>query len=197
MKRLLPWTIGTATLCAAATLALGANEKLPGQVDFGTFTPPKAGGEFVEVNLPTNLLILASRLVEKDQPEAAQLLNRLKSVRVNVIGLDKENCAALQQRMETIGKDLASKGWERIVTARQKEQDVSVYLKTDAKGAIQGLVALVMDEKERHAVFINVAGNIQPEQLAPLGDKLHIDVLKQLGNHRQKPQNKPREKAEE
>ena len=60
MKRIMPWMIGTVTLCAAATLALGAGEMLPGQVDFGAFSAPKGEGEFVEVNVPTGLIALAA-----------------------------------------------------------------------------------------------------------------------------------------
>ncbi len=196
MKLIMPWMIGTVTLCAAATLALGADEALPGQVDFGTLSPPKGEGEFVEVNVPTGLITLAARLVEKEQPEVAKLLNSIKLVRVTVIGLEAENRAALQQRAKKIREDLAGKGWERIVTAQEKDQDVSVYLKMADKGAVQGLAAVVIDGKE-HAVFANVVGDIKPEQLAMLGDKLHIDPLKQIGNTAQKPENKPKEKAEE
>jgi len=196
MKHLMPWMIGTVTLCAAATLVLGADETLPGQVDFGTFSPPKGDGEFVEVNVPTGLITLAARLVEKEQPEVAKLLGGLKLVRVNVIGLNAENRAALQKRAQKIREDLAGRGWERIVTAQQKDQDVSVYLKMADKGAVQGLAAVVMDGKE-HAVFANVVGDIKPEQLAMLGDKFHIDPLKQIGITAQKPENKSKEKAEE
>jgi len=196
MKHLMSWRIGTVTLCAAATFALGADEMLPGQVDFGTFSPPKGGGEFVEVNVPTGLIALAARLVEKEEPEVAKLLNGLKLVRVNVIGLDGENRAVLQERAQKIRNSLAGKGWERIVTAQQKDQNVSVYLKMAEAGAVQGLVAVVLDGKA-HAVFANVVGDIRPEQLAMLGDKFHIDPLKQISNAAHKPENKPKEKAEE
>jgi len=196
MKRMMPWMIGTATLCAAATLAFGADEMLPGQVDFGEFSPPKGQGEFVEVNVPTGLFTMAAKLVEKDQPEVAKLLSGLKLVRVNVIGLDEENRAELQKRAQKIRKDLAGKGWERIVTAQQKDQDVSVYLKMDNKGAVQGLAAVVLNGSEQ-AVFANVVGEIRPEQLAMLGEKLHIDPLKEIGVSAQKPEGKSKEKSED
>ena len=196
MKHMKHWMIGTVTLCAAATLALGAEDTLPGQVDFGTFSPPKGDGEFVEVNVPTGLITLAARLVEKEQPEVAKLLSSIKLVRVNVIGLDAENRDVLQKRAQKVREDLAGKGWERIVTAQEKDQDVSVYLKMTDKGAVQGLAAVVIEGKE-HAVFANVVGDIKPEQLAMLGDKLHIDPLKQIGNAAQKPENKAKDKAEE
>jgi hypothetical protein len=66
-----------------------------------------------------------------------------------------------------------------------------------AKGAVPGLTAVVMDGKE-HAVFVNVVGEIKPEQLALLGDKLHIDPLKKIGQAAEKPEKKKvEEKAEE
>jgi len=167
---------------------------LPGQVDFGSFSPPKGDGEFVEVNVPTGLITMASKLVEKDEPEVAKILNGLKLVRVNVIGLDDENRAELQKRAQKIRKDLSGKGWERIVTAQQKDQDVSVYLKIDDKGAIQGLAAVVLADKDQ-AVFANIVGEIRPEQLALLGEKLHIDPLKEIGNSAQKHDDKPKDKT--
>ena len=196
MKLMMPWMIGTVTLCAAATLALGAEETLPGQVDFGTFSAPKGEGEFVEVNVPTGLITLAARLVEREQPDVAKLLSSIKLVRVNVIGMDAENRDGLQKRAQKVREDLGGKGWDRIVTALEKDQDVSIYLKMTDKGAVQGLAAVVIQGKE-HAVFANVVGDIKPEQLAMLGDKLHIDPLKQIGNAAQKPESKSKEKAEE
>jgi len=195
MKRLIPWMIGTVTLWAATSLVLGAEGTLPGQVDFGSFSPPKGGGQFVEVNVPNNVIMLAARLVEKEQPDVAKLLNGLKQVTVNVIGLDDENRAELQKRAQTIRTDLAGKGWERIVTVQEKDQDVSVYLKM-ADSAIQGLVAVVLDGKQ-DAVFANVVGDIKPEQLAMLGEKFHIDPLKQIGLDAQKTEPKPKDKAAE
>ena len=188
--------IGTATLCAAATLALGADDMLPGQVDFGAFTPPKGDGQFVEVNVSASLISLASKLVEKDDPDVAKLLGGLKLVRVNVISLDDDNRAELQKRAQKITKDLASKGWEKVVTAHEKDQDVSVYVKMNDKGAIQGLAAVVLDGKDQ-AVFANVVGEIRPEQLALLGEKLHIDPLKKIGITPQKPEDKSEDKPKE
>jgi hypothetical protein len=196
MKRLMPLAVGTVTLCIAMMTGARAGELPPGQVDFGSFSPPKEGGDFVEVNIPTSLISLASRLVEKDEPEVGQLLNGLKLVRVSVIGLDDDNRAEMQKRAQKVRKELAGKGWECIVTARQKDQDVSVYLKMADKSAVQGLAAVVLDGKE-HAVFVNIVGDIKPEQLAMLGDKLHLDPLKKIGRAVEKNEGKAKEKAED
>ena len=195
MKRLLSLAIGAATLLAMNT-ALFAADLLPGQVDFGSFSPPAGGGEFIEVNLPTSLISLGARLVEKDEPDVAQLLKGIKLVRVNVLALDDDNRSDIQKRAQKVRKELTGKGWERIVVAQQKDQDVAVYIKMTDSGAVQGLTAVVMDGKE-HAVFVNVVGDIKPEQLAMLGEKLHIDPLKHIGRETEKSEKKSSEKTPE
>jgi len=196
MKRLLPVAIATATFFSIHTLVQAA-DLLPGQVDFGSFSPSSEHGEFVEVNLPSNLINLASLVVEKDEPEVAELLNGIKLVRVNVMGLGEDNRGEIEKRAQKIRKDLDGHGWERLVVAQQKDQDVSVYLKMTDKGAIQGLAAVVMDGKE-HAVFVNVVGDIKPEQLATLGEKLHLDPLKHIGMATEKKEkHKKQAKAED
>jgi hypothetical protein len=165
-------------------LSLAANafgEALPpGQVDFGHFSGNAVGNEFVEVNVTSSLISLATKFVEKEQPDVAQVLKGLQLVRVNVIGLDDQNRQDIESRVQGVRKDLEAKGWERIVTVQEKNQDVGVYLKSQNKDTVQGLVVVVMDGKKQ-AVFVNVVGDIKPEQLAMLGEKLHIDPLKQIG----------------
>jgi hypothetical protein len=204
MKRFMPCIIGAAIICAVANLPALADQLLPGQVDFGSFSPPKGGGEFVEVNVPTALIHLASQVVAKDEPDVAKVLDGLKLVKVNVIALDDENRPELEKRAQKIRQNLSGNGWERVVTVQEKDQDVSVYLKMDDKGAIQGLAAVVIDGKAQ-AVFANVVGDIRPEQLAMLGDKFNIKPLKDLGiatkkhNHEHQDEgnaeDKPKEKS--
>jgi hypothetical protein len=50
---------------------------------------------------------------------------------------------------------------------------------------VQGLAAVIIDGKE-HAVFANIVGDIKPEKLALLGEKLNIDPLKQIGHATEK-----------
>jgi len=196
MKCLLPLVVASATFCFASNTAICAKDLAPGQVDFGTFSPPKEGGEFVEVNIPPSLIWLAAHLVEKQEPEAAQLLSGLKFVRVNVIGLSDENRAEIQARAQKVRQELTGKGWERIVTAQQKNQDVRIFLKMTDSSTVQGLVVVVMDDKD-HAVFVNVVGDIKPEQIALLGDKLQIDPLKKIGKVGEKSSKKHKAKDTE
>jgi hypothetical protein len=184
MKSMKLYSLGAALLAAVLPLNLHA-ESPAGQVDFGKFYPPGAGGEFVEVNITSSLISLAMKLVEKEEPDVARLLGGLQLVRVNVIGLDEANRTDMEKRVEKIRKELDSKGWERIVTAQKEGQDVGVYLKSKDKDTVQGVVVMVIDGNHQ-AVFVNVVGDIKPEQIALLGEKLHLDPLKKLGHEIEK-----------
>jgi hypothetical protein len=119
-------------------------------------------------------------LLKKQEPDVAKLLNGIKQVRVNVIGVDDTNRDDLSKRAQKVRTDLSTQGWEKIVTAQKQGQDVSVYLKMDDSGGIQGVTVVVIDGSKQ-AVFANVVGDIRPEQLAMLGEKLNIEPLKKIG----------------
>jgi hypothetical protein len=179
MKRtLIPISLVGALLCLNPAKA--GEPSLPGQVDFGSFSPSKSGGEFVEVNVPSSLISMAAKFIEKQEPDVAQMLNGLKLVHVNVLAMDDSNRDDMKQRAEKVRSNLSGHGWERIVCAQKDNQDVGVFLKMDGNKAVQGLTVVVLDG-EKHAVFVNIVGDIRPEQLASLGEKLNIEPLKKLG----------------
>lgn len=180
MKRCMSCLLGTAILPLAMAVKAFGEASPPGQVDFGAFTPPASGGEFVEVNVTSSLISLATKFLEKDEPDVAKVLKGLQLVRVNVIGMSDENRSEIETRVQGIRKELESKGWERIVKVQEKAQDVGIYLKTHDKDTVQGLVVVVIDGN-KEAVLVNVVGDIKPEQLSMLGEKLHIDPLKKIG----------------
>jgi hypothetical protein len=178
MKQLIKHPLTVAILSAALALSAQAGPSA-GQVDFGSFTAPADGGEFVEVQIKTNLISLAAKLVEKEQPQAAKLLRSVQLVRVNVIGLSEENREEMTKRIQKIRSDLDAKGWERNVNVREKNgEDVGVYTRTRGDEAFEGLVVTVIDSNE--AVLINIVGDIRPEQIVELGESLNIKPLKDL-----------------
>ena len=184
MKNLFRPLFGATLLSLSVGTGFAADQPLPGYVDFGKFTPA-AGGEFVEVNVNNNLICMAAKFVEKQQPDVAKMLRGIQRVRVNVIGLNDQNRADLEQRVKTIRENLDQQGWQRVVTAVQAKEDVGVYLKTRGEEAVEGLVVTVIDGGQE-AVFINVVGDIRPDKLAELGEKLNIEPLKKLGGELKK-----------
>lgn len=173
------------SLTASATLlaltGIPAHAASAGYVDFGKLAPDDSGSQFVEVNVTSNLISMAARLTQKSEPDVADLLRGLESIRVNVIGLNNENREDMESRVKKIRTQLDAQGWQRIVTVQEKKQDVGVYLKTKGEEAVEGVVVTVLDGKKQ-AVLINVVGNIQVDKLATLGEKFDIDPLKKVGH---------------
>jgi len=178
----------TATLAEAAVPA--------GYVDFGKIPAPAAGGQFVEVNVNSNIIAMVAKLTQKNEPDVADMIQGLKGIRVNVIGVDDENREEVESRVKAIREQLNSNGWDRVVTAQDKKQDVGVYLKTRGPEAVEGVVVTVLDGKKQ-AVLINVVGDINIDKLGLLGEKFNIDPLKKIGKSVKPHQNHRHQPAEE
>ena len=177
MKRPLYCLFASALIAIIPTLATSAES--PGVVDFGKFTAPGNGSEFVEVQIRSNLLNFAATLVEKEEPDAAKLLRSVQLVRVNVIGLTDANRDEMQKRVKDIRTSLEGRGWERNVNVQGKDgEDVGVYTQLQGGTVLAGVAVTVIDRQ--NAVFVNVVGDIRPEQISALGEKLNIEPLKKI-----------------
>jgi hypothetical protein len=179
MKILLTPTLLAGLLLGTNAINLQAQAHPPGFVDFGKIEEI-AGGSTVDIHLKGPLLAMAAKMVDKSESEAAALLRNLKLVRVNVFKLDDANRAEVQKRIKDVRANLEAEKWEQIVSVREKNEDVGVYIKTRGEDSIEGLVVTVMDGK-KEAVFINIVGDLKPEQLAMVAEKLNIDPLKKAG----------------
>lgn len=178
MKKPLACASGLALMLVAAHLL--ADEKNSGFVDFGKLPGSASSKEFVEVSLGRAVFVISAKLFEKSEPEVATLLRGLHLIQVNVVGLAEDNRAEMQEHVRKLRADLAGKGWEPIVTAKQGKEDVAIYLKTRGEEAVEGLVVTVLDG-DKEAVLVNIVGNIKPEQVALLGEKIGVDPLKKFG----------------
>jgi hypothetical protein len=180
MKTMIRYPLAIAVLAAGVSFNVLAGLP-PGQVDFGKFTPPGDDGQFVEIQINSNLLSLAAQVVEKQQPEVAKLLRNVQLVHVNVVGLTDENRAEMTKRVRQIRHDLDARGWDHNVAVQGKDgQDVGIYTKTRGGEALAGLAITVIDANDQ-VVLINIVGDIRPEQVAALGEKLDIEPLKDVG----------------
>jgi len=175
--------LGAAFLMAGMAMGLGAETTGSGYVDFGKLSAPASGGEFVEVNISSNLIAMVGRLAKDSQPEISDLVQGLEHIRVSVIGLDDGNRADLQQRVKSVREELDHQGWERVVTVQQSQEDVMVQIKTRGGEAVQGLVVTVLDS-DKEAVLVNIVGDIKPERLGAsiqaIGLRFNIEPLKNL-----------------
>jgi hypothetical protein len=167
-------------LSVALSTAAFAAENEAGYIDIGKLMPA-AKGQFVEVNLSTAMLKFAAKLAARQEPETAELIRNLKSIRINVVGLDDSNRASTVEQIESVRRKLETQGWTKLVTVREKEggDNVDVHVLQRGDDAIDGLVVTVIDHKGE-AVFVNIVGNINADQIAKIADKFDIEPLKHV-----------------
>ena len=170
-----------AAVVAFSIAAFTAQAASPGYVDIGKFKATD-GCQFVEVNVHAPLLKFASAFVGKDEPEVAELIRAIKHVRVNVVGFNEKTRDETTSRVEGVRHELSSQGWTEMVTVKEAEgtENVAVFVKMAENDSIEGLVVTVIDSGKKEVVFVNLVGNINPEQLATLGKRLNIDPLAHL-----------------
>lgn len=180
MKNLLRSSFAAATISLAFIVSSQAAEVEVGAIDIGQLMP-SAKGQFVEINLSPAMLKFAARIAARHEPEAAELIRNLKSIRVNVVGLDDTNRAATVEQIESVRRKLETDGWTKMVTVREKDggDNVDVHVKQHGEEAIDGIVVTVLDKKGE-AVFVNIVGNINADQIAQLAEKFDIEPLRKI-----------------
>lgn len=179
MKSIRPLVLIAASALAISSVALAA-EPAPGAIDIGQLLP-SAQGQFVEVNLSSGLLKFAAKIASRQDPDAAELIAGLKSIRVNVVGMDDSNRTDTIAKIEAVRRKLEAQGWSKMVTVREKADgdNVDVHVKQRGDEDIDGLVVTVIDHKGE-AVFVNIVGNINADQISKIADKYNIDALKHV-----------------
>ena len=174
----LAFALGCAVLAAPALADTEAElKKLPGYVEFNALATFKGQEAKVEVYLKDPMLQLVSRFVKGDDPDLYAILEKLKLVRVLVFDVTTEQAREVAKVTSETAKELDKKGWERIVRVREDDERIDVYLKPSKNyELIEGIVVMVVDD-EYEAIFVNIVGNINPDDIGKLGEHFDIDGL--------------------
>ena len=147
---------------------------MPGYVDFAPLEKITQEAK-VEVNLKSPMLGLVSKFMGQEDPELRAMLANLKLVRVRVYDLtpeiEKEFLAAGSETTKRLDKA----GWERVVRVREDGDRVDVYFKPSAKAEwIEGVLIIAVDSE---AAFVNIVGQIRPEDVGKIGEHFDIDGI--------------------
>ena len=150
----------------------------PGYADFGDLNQI-FGEPSVQIAVGGALLGLVSTLSASESPEAAELFKRLHGVRVNVYENTPISSGAVDY-VKDVSSKLSQRGWESVVTVNSDDEQVRIFMKISGE-KIEGITVMALDEGE--AVFVNVIGNLRPDELAQVMDNFDMEMISgSLGN---------------
>jgi len=170
MKTALASLLGVALALPAAAQE-DAMKDLPGYVDFGIF-PGVYGEPKVMINLGGSILKFVGGM-SRDDPETAALMDKLKGVRINVYSVEEGSADPALQKIAQVKTMLQSSNWEPIVQVNEDGEQAQIFIKFSGD-VMEGLTVMAVDEEE--AVFINIIGQLEPDQLSQVMDNFDIDI---------------------
>lgn len=161
----------TAMLALPAMAQEDALKDYPGYVDFGSLSEI-FGEPTVQISVGQSLLGLVGALSANEDPQAADLFKRLNGVRISVF----ENTEVPPEGVDfvkDVSSRLSSMGWESVVTVNDGAEQVRIFMKIDGE-SVQGISVMAVEQTE--AAFINVIGNLNPEELEKVMDNFDVDI---------------------
>lgn len=158
----------------------------PGFVDFADLGIDPPGELTLRVNLYGAILRLVAEATRGEEPGFAELIEKLQGIFASIYEVPQDARASLERKAGDTARRLESRGWQTVVELHDKGGDTS-YLQVHTEGErILGL-AVMFVEPDGTAGFINVVGNITPEEVGRLGRTFNIDALERFEDRDSKP----------
>jgi len=157
-------------------------ERDPGYIDLADIESWFGSEATLEVNIKGALLKLVSEASRHEDPELADLLTNLKAIQVRGYTLTPSQLQGINQRTAELGRRLARSGWDTVARVREDGEDIHMYVKA-TDDAIAGLVVMVVSPGENETMFVNIVGDINPEEIGRIGRKFDIGPLERRGNN--------------
>ena len=145
---------------------------LPGFVDFGEMNSVY-GEPKVNISIGGALLGFVGAMAKHEDPEAAAIFSKLKGVRVSVYNTEDVGAEAALSQVASVKNSLQGLNWQPIVQVNEDGEQVQIFMSMDGE-VMNGLTLMAVDGEE--AVFINVIGTLDPNELAQLMDNFDIDL---------------------
>jgi hypothetical protein len=151
----------------------------PGYVDLGGLGLQREEAS-LEISLEGPLIRMVAEAMRTEDAGFAELLDKLRAIRVQTFELDGLDAEAILRRGEETVRQLESLGWSPVVRIREDDQRVYLYLR-ETGSTIAGVWVMAADLTDS-ITLVNIVGDFDPVELGRLGASLHIDPLEMLGN---------------
>jgi hypothetical protein len=134
------------------------------------FDFPKTPEPNIEINLSGELIRLVGKAAKNDR-EAAKLLEMLEGVYVRGYHSSDADLGEVNRYYEN---KLKKEGWDVIAKVKENDEIVEVHTLFD-QDIVNGFFIIVAGTER--AIFVNVFGRINPEQIGKLLDSLDVGDL--------------------
>lgn len=179
MKRITLSVLAAALAFAFAAAPAGAQDlrNEPGYLDLAGIDGWFDDEPWLEVNIKGALLRLVTEASRGEDPELTSILSKLKAIEVRGYPLTHAQFEDIGRRTGSLASELEGRGWDTVVRVREDDQRVNIFMKVQ-EDVIAGLVVMVLEpDDEEGAVFVNIVGDINPEEIGRIGRKFNIDPL--------------------
>lgn len=156
-------------------------ENDPGYVDFEAFgLVAEKGEESLRISLYGPILHLVAEATKGDEPGFSEILAKLRAIRADIFEVPSGGREQIRKRTIETARRLQGRGWQTVLEVRSGDGDLS-FIQTRTDGdRISGL-AVMFVETDGSAGFINIVGEVSPEELGRLGRTFDIGPLEQMG----------------
>lgn len=132
----------------------------------------------VQIDLNPELMNFFTEAAKGAEGEAGAALEGITNVRVRVYEGISDDIGDVLKFVDDTTTRLERDGWHAVVRVNEGGERVRVYMKPGTNGTISGLTVMVTDSGNGdEAVFINVAGAIEPARLGRIAAAVGMDGM--------------------
>lgn len=154
-------------------------ENDPGFVDFSALDDLFGVDPVIEANIHGAILRLVAEASELDDPELADLLRRVRGVYVRVFDLDGLDLDTVTSYKDDVSRILVEDGWDTVIAVKKRNEEVNMYVRL-VDEEIAGIVVMSINHYEEETAFLNIVGDIDPEQFGRIGRKFGVGGVSDL-----------------
>lgn len=133
----------------------------------------------MEVNVEGALMRMVVAASRQEDPELADLLSRLDGVYVVGYRLPPHTMDDFDGLTKRMGDSLRRTGWTVIVRYRDDAESTQLFARMK-DGQVEGMVVMSVEAGSDQAVFVNIVGDIDPEQIGRIGQKFQIGGMDRM-----------------